>query len=309
MEFDRKAPGGGLEIVTTVQNGKAGFQCTFYFQSIQDDANYYLELRIWDRENHLVFRASRWEYYHEPLTGMILHPRLWQGPEDPYLYRVQAVLWTKQNYQEDVLEKSLAFHSLYEVPMKGWFLNDKPIEIRAVSYGLPGGGIPLRKDEEHVYENQLRSDLEIIRDMGANGIFPIEEEVPELLQRMCEELGLIVWRTYGDSMPEFSQLQENGFCTDVFYSHKARWGKEPFVYISKESLVFEAGGTVGVTVYSNQAKVALYVKGDLFEFRGEGPDFVFQGIPAKQLPILLAAETGACSMSLYDQPVHKMFTI
>jgi len=300
MEFDRKAPGGGMEIITTVQNGKAIFQCTFSFQSIEDEKNYYLELRIWDRENRLVFRASRWEDYQEPLTGMILHPRLWQGWSDAYLYRVQAVLYTKQHYQEDILEKNLAFYHLYEVPMKGWFLNEKPVDIRAVSYEMPG---------QNICVNQLRCDLEIIRDMGANGIFPIEEEIPELLQRICEELGLIVWRTHGDSLPEFSELQEKGFCTDVFYRYKARWGKEPFVYISKESLVFETGGTVGVMVYSNQPKVALYVEGDLFEFRREGPDFFFQGIPVKQLPILLTAETGACSMSLYDKPVHKMFTI
>lgn len=309
MRFDREAPGGGLEIVTTIQNGKAGFQCTFHFQSMEDEKDYYLELRIWDRENRLVFRAGRWEDYQEPLPGMILHPHIWQGTADAYLYRVEAVLWTKEHSQEDLLEKKLAFHSLYKVPMKGWFFNEKPIEIRAVVYEMPGGTSPSTKEEEALYRNQLSGELEVICEMGANGIFSTEEKISKFMQEICEELGLIVWRTPGDSMPEFSRLQEKGVYTDVFYRYKARWGEEPFVYISKESLVFEPGGTVEVTVYSNQPKVALYVEGDLFEFRREGPDFFFQGIPVKQLPILLTAETGACSMSLYDKPVHKMFTI
>lgn len=300
MKFDRKAPGGGLEIITTVQNGKANFQCTFHLQCTEEKKDSYVELRIWDRENRLVFRACCPRELHEPLKGIILHPHLWQGTEDAYLYRVQAVLMTKQHYQEDVLEKSLAFHSLYEVPMKGWFLNDRPIEIRAVGYELPG---------QNAYENQLRRDLQLIRNMGANGIFFGGEEIPELLQRTCEEQGLIVWRMKGETTAEFSQLQENGFFTDVFYSYKARWSKEPFVYISKESLSLESDGTIRVTVYSNQSKVALYTEGDLFEFRREGPDFVFEGIPVKQLPILLTAETGACSMSLSACSVHKMFTI
>lgn len=299
MKFDRKAPGGGLEIATTVQNGKALFRCRFYFESQQEELDCYVELRIWDRENRLVFRGCHPAGNPEPLKGMILHPHLWQGPEDAYLYRVQAVLISPQNGQQDLLEQNLGFYHLSEIPMKGWFLNEKPIEIRAVAYEL----------SNQETEEPLRRNLQLIRDMGANGIFMDSNEKKELLHEICEELGLIVWKTCGDNMPRFQELLQNGFLTDSYYLHKARWGRSPFVYISKESLSLEKDGSARVTVYSNQPKVALYVQGELFEFRREGPDFVFEGIPIKQFPIMLTAETGACSMSLSEYPVHKMFTI
>lgn len=309
MKFDRKAPGGGLEIETTVQNGKALFQCLCHLESVEENRESYLELRIWDRENRLVFRACHCLCREEPLKGMLLHPHLWQGVEDAYLYRVQAVLMKDPNHSSDLLERNLAFYHLCEIPMKGWFCNDNPIEIRAVKYEPCYSETVLGKEEIKDFENRLRKDLLFIRDMGANGIYIGEKESQGSIGNICGELGLLIWQVQGDDMPEFSQLQEQGFVTDLFYRYKARWSKEPFVYLSKESMVFEAGGTVRVTVYSNQSKVALYTEGELFEFRKEGPDFVFEGIPVKQLPVLLTAETGACSMSLSAHPVHKMFTI
>lgn len=309
MKFDRNASGGGLEITITVQNGKAMFQCMFFFEVQQEVPDCDVELRIWDRENRLVFRGCHPAGNPEPLKGMILHPHLWQGSEDSYLYRVQAVLISPQIGQQDLLERNLGFYHLHEIPMKGWFLNERPIEIRAVKYELFNQEVGFEKEETKIYEEQLRRNLQLIRDMGANGIFTDSNEKKELLHEICEELGLIVWKTCGENMPQFHEIIQNGFLTDCYYYHKACWTREPFVYISKESLSLEKGGTVRVTVYSNQPKVALYAEGELFEFRREGPDFVFEGIPIKQLPIMLTAETGACSMSLSEYPVHKMFTI
>ncbi len=307
MEFDKKAPDGGLEITTTVQSGKAYLQCGLHLLQEETDRESYLDLRIWDRENRLVFCASHPLWLGEPLKGLILHPRLWQGTEDPYLYRVRAALMQKKDCEVDVLEQHLALRNLCEIPMKGWFLNDKPMEIRAVAYD--SFTIKGASEEERIEhrEVQIRQDLQLIREMGANGICLLGAQ-DEIFYRLCDEIGLLLWQQPEEKIPRFKELVEKDSLTDRYYYYKACWSKEPFVYISRESLAFQENGSIQVTVYSNQQKVALYVDGDLFEFRGSGPDFVFERIPIKQLPLLLTAETRECSMSLSDYPVHKNFT-
>jgi len=309
MEFDRNAPGKGLEIETTVENGKANFQCIPHLQSVSEDRDSYLDLMIWNRENQPVFRACHFLWQEEPIKGMILHPHLWQGPEDAYLYQVQAMLRQGDGTVRDKLEKKLAFRKLAQIPYKGWILNEKPIEIRAVAYQMPLPTSAEEKPEHRLWEDQLRRDLQLIREMGANGICSMKERETPILQEICDEMGLIIWQENREDMPHFHQLLEDGFLTDCYYYHKACWSKEPFVYISRESMVYEKEGTLEVTVYSNQPKVALYVSGELFEFRTEGPEFIFQGIPIKQLPLLLTAETRECNMSLWNHPIHKKFTI
>ncbi len=309
MKFDRKSPGGGLEIETFLENGKASFQCTLQLQSTQEDRDSYLDLMIWNRENQLVFRACHFLWQEEPIKGMMLHPHLWQGTEDAYLYRVQAMLRQGDGTVSDKLEKKLAFRNLAQIPYKGWTLNEKPIEIRAVSYEMPLTTSAGEKTGKKLWEDRLRQDLQLIREMGANGICLKEQTENDFLQEICDEMGLLVWPQGNENMPYFHQLRKDGFLTDCYYYHKACWSKEAFVYISRESMIYEKEGTLQVTVYSNQPKVALYVGGELFEFRTEGPEFVFQGIPIKQLPLLLTAETRECSMSLWDYPIHKKFTI
>ena len=232
MKFNQKLPGGGLEIISTLKNGKATFQCTFHLESEQEDEDSSLELRIWNRENQLVFQAYRKAVLEEPLQGMILHPHLWQAGEDAYLYRVQVILKKDTDTILDVLEKNLAFCNLCEVPMKGWFLNEQPIEIRAVEYELSKEQKEFDKEEKNTYHNRIRMDLQFIRDMGANGIFLKREDVSEYLHNICRELGLIIWKNRGECMPRFQELMKNGFFTDCYYYYKACWSKEPFVYIS-----------------------------------------------------------------------------
>lgn len=147
--------------------------------------------------------------------------------------------------------------------------------------------------------------------------------------RLCDEAGLLLWwrdegrdaesqtvkgkpgqsfgkipRFYGtaDSLLTWG---ERSF-SDRYYFYKACWSREPFVYISMASLSLQKNGNAQVTVYSNQKKVALYVDGILFEFRMDGPDFLFQEIPVKRLPLLLTAEAGTCSMSLTAYPFTKL---
>lgn len=319
MEFDKEAPGGGLEITTTIQSGKAYLEYKVYVKKeeqkpLLEAAEESLDIQIWDKEGQLVFWGCYPMWQEEPAKGVILHPRLWQGTEDPYLYSVRAVLVKGKECVTDVLEKSLALRTFCEIPMKGWFLNDRPLEIRAVAYEIPEGVESTFGTKSEWREKQIRKDLELIKKMGANGICPLGEGWEAPFYRICDEMGLLLWHQFDEKMPRFWGMAEglvsleHHIPTDRYYFYKACWSKEPFVYISRESIVFAPNGNIRVTVYSNQPKVALYIDSVLFEFRTEGPDFVFEEIPVKTLPLMITAETRECSMSVTTYPRQKTFT-
>lgn len=317
MEFDRKGPEGGLEIYTTVENGKALLECKVYLRKgvaeelLEDVAapleqcnETYLDIRMWDREDRLVFCCCHPLWQEELAKGLILHPHLWQGAEEPYLYRVRVSLMENKAYAVDVIETTLALRTFREIPRKGWFLNDRPFSIRAVAYVIPASVVLSCILDRNERGMRIRQDLELIRRMGANTVCPVGGEIDREFCRICDELGLLMWWIEEADIPQFygtpdSLLTFRGrFLTDRYYYYKACWSKEPFVYISTESLVLQQNGNARVTVYSNQKKVALYVEGALFEFKAEGPDFLFEEIPVKRLPLMLTAEAGECSMSV-----------
>lgn len=322
MKFDAKAPDGGLEIDTVIENGKVYLDCKIHLEEtslplVDGDC---LELRIWDREGRLIFCCRYPLAQEEPLKGIILHPHLWQGSEDAYLYRVRAVLMKQGDLVTDELERALALRNLYEIPMKGWFLNEKPLEMRLVLYEIPFKESNEALSDKEWKESRIIEDLVKIKELGANGICSVgfvKREEMRRLSELCDEIGLIYFPVqtvdegeknklpafYGtaDSLLSLGQRA----CTDRYYYYKACWSKEPFVHISLDSVTFSEGGNARTIVYSNQKKVALYVDGVLYEFRNQGPDFIFEEIPIKQWPFILTAETGECSMSVAVYPVHK----
>lgn len=341
MEFDREGPEGGMEIYTSLQNGKVLLECKVYLretaaeepidcqtftgeesgfrQTLGQKGPYFLEIRVWDREDHPVLYCRRSLEQEEPARGLLIHPHLWQGTADPYLYRICVTLTGTDDEAADEMEDFFALRTLREIPGKGWRLNDEPFEIRPVAYAIPASSGP-----DGSREVRIRRDLELMRRMGANTVCPIEGGPDREFCRLCDEAGLVVWLCNREQrnqeqpnpkencksmdMPVFYGTQDsllslqNRFPTDLYYFYQARWSREPFVYISAESLRYQKNGNAEVTVYSNEKKAALYVEGILFEFQSDGPDFRFQDIPVKKLPLLLTAEAGERCMSLTAVP-------
>lgn len=325
MEFDRKGPGGGLEIYTFIENGKALMEFKVYLRKLEseemleevagEDANRCkescLDICMWDREGRLVFGAHHPVCSEELAKGLILHPHLWQGVEDPYLYRVRVSLLEKHEHAIDVIETLFAFRTFRELPGKGWFLNDKAFPVRAVAYVIPSPVFFATILDRNARSARIRQDLEMIRGMGANTICPIGGDMAEDFCRICDEMGLLVWMTKG-KIPRFygssdSLLTFHGRVpTDRYFYYKACWSKEPFVYICMNTLRRQDNGNAKLTIYSNRKKVALYVDGVLFEFKSDGPEFIFEEIPVKKLPLMLAAEADECSMSVTVSAFTKL---
>lgn len=321
MEFCKKGLAGGLEIDCTLEHGKAILEFRVKLQkavaeemleqSIDAPAfcrEGYLDIRMWDKEGRLVFCCCHPLACEEPAKGLMLHPHLWRGIKDPYLYEVQVSLMERRDYVADRVKTTYAFRNLEEISGKGWFLNGSPYQARAVEYEMPISDSVAGVSNQKALQIRLRRDMELIRDMGANTVCPIGERRNRELCKICDEMGLLVHRSEDSDIPRFHGTDSSLLTvrehipTERYYFYKACWSEAPFVYINAESLRLQKNGYAQVTIYSNQRKVALYVDGVLFEFKTEGPDFLFQDIPVKKLPLMLTAEAGVCSMSYTGRP-------
>lgn len=321
MEFCKKGLAGGLEIDCTLEHGKAAMEFRVKLQKAVAEEMLeqsgaipvfcregYLDIRMWDKEGRPAFCCCHPLACEEPAKGLMLHPHLWQGIKDPYLYEVQVSLMERKDYVADRVKTTYAFRNLEEIPGKGWFLNGSPYQSKAVEYELPISDTVAGVSNQKALRIRLRRDMELIKEMGANTVCPTGEEKNRELCKICDELGLLIHRNDNSDVPRFHGTENSLLTvreripTERYYFYKACWSESPFVYISAESLGLQKNGYAQVTIYSNQKKVALYVDGVLFAFKSEGPDFCFQDIPVKRLPLMLTAETGACSMSYTGYP-------
>jgi beta-galactosidase len=115
----------------------------------------------------------------------ISRPRLW-SVENPYLYQVTNIL-LKDGRPIDKQTTSVGIRHFYFDTQKGFFLNDKSIKIKGVcmhhDLGCLGAAVNLRA---------IQRQLEILKEMGCNGIRTTHNPpTPELLD-LCDQMGFIV---------------------------------------------------------------------------------------------------------------------
>ena len=113
------------------------------------------------------------------------HPRLWQGTEDPYLYRVTVSL--ADGERVDSVSFRTGFRTFAVDAERGFSLNGQPYPLR---------GVVLWRDQA-VYgpvftESQLRRDVALIREMGANAVRVAGGSHAREFYDLCDEAGLVV---------------------------------------------------------------------------------------------------------------------
>ncbi len=295
---------GDMEIFFRLENGKALLEFSFYLDGSREREGVYADLTVCDREGSCVLRMRYPLASEDPARGLLLHPHLWNGVEDPYLYRVEAVFVRGESGGEILgrLRRVLPLCTLRRIPQKGWALNGEPFPLRAVEYELPSRGGEGRPREAKVLE-----DLRNMRELGANAVC-LRGKRPETgFYELCCRLGMILlWERAAQeffSPPDAGVSWEalwdpQGRGTDRYYYYRALWSDTPFVYLSGESLVRQENGRYRVTAYSNQKKAALYVDGILFEFQRDAPEFVFFDVEIRRFPVILTVEAGSAGMSV-----------
>lgn len=115
------------------------------------------------------------------------NPTLWQGRQNPYLYKVACRLIQNGEVKDEVIQPLGLRH--YEIiPGKGFYLNGEKYPMYGVTRHQDWWGLgSALKNENHDF------DLAAIMDIGATTVRFAHYQQSEYLYSRCDTLGLIIW--------------------------------------------------------------------------------------------------------------------
>ena len=152
-----------------------------------------LENAIYTREGKLV-KVHRQSFELTPQGVQnyvsdfkISHPHLWQGREDPYLYKVVSRLKQDGQVIDEVIQP-LGLRKYEAVAGKGFFLNRKKYPMYGVTRHQDWWGMgSALTNREHDF------DLEQIMEVGATTVRFAHYQQSDYIYSRCDTLGLIIW--------------------------------------------------------------------------------------------------------------------
>lgn len=152
-----------------------------------------LENAIYTREGKLV-KVHRQSFELTPqgvqsyvFDFKISHPHLWQGREDPYLYKVVSRLKQDGQVIDEVIQP-LGLRKYEAVAGKGFFLNGKKYPMYGVTRHQDWWGMgSALTNREHDF------DLEQIMEVGATTVRFAHYQQSDYIYSRCDTLGLIIW--------------------------------------------------------------------------------------------------------------------
>lgn len=152
-----------------------------------------LENAIYTREGKLV-KVHRQSFELTPQGVQnyvsdfkISHPHLWQGREDPYLYKVVSRLKQDGQVIDEVIQP-LGLRKYEAVAGKGFFLNGKKYPMYGVTRHQDWWGMgSALTNREHDF------DLKQIMEVGATTVRFAHYQQSDYIYSRCDTLGLIIW--------------------------------------------------------------------------------------------------------------------
>lgn len=152
-----------------------------------------LENAVYDRNGKLVKKHSQsFELTPQGVQHYFSHfklsnPHLWQGREDPYLYKVVSRLMQNGCVIDEVVQP-LGLRKYEIVAGKGFFLNGKRYPMYGVTRHQDWWGLgSALTNKEHDF------DLAQIMDIGATTVRFAHYQQSEYIYSRCDTLGLVVW--------------------------------------------------------------------------------------------------------------------
>lgn len=140
------------------------------------------------------------------------HPHLWQGVEDPYLYRLVVELSDKSSQPVDRVSIPFGIRLVRFDPDKGLFLNEKQVAVHGVGYHQD------REDKGWASEPEdVAADEVMMREMGVTGIRQTHYQHGQPIHDLADRDGLVLWDeiplvsqwTLGESLQPTATLREN----------------------------------------------------------------------------------------------------
>ena len=142
----------------------------------------------------------------------VAHPHLWQGMEDPYLYRVVMELSNTPSQLEDRVSLPFGIRQVRFDPNNGLFLNGKHVAVHGVGYHQDREGKGWASEPADV-----AADEATMREMGVTGIRLTHYQHGQPIHDLADRDGLVVWDeiplvsqwTLGDNLQPTEALREN----------------------------------------------------------------------------------------------------
>lgn len=121
------------------------------------------------------------------LEMSVKKPHLWDGLNDPYLYRAVTTI-SYNGKVSDRIELPVGIRKFEIVGGEGLLLNGKPYRLKGVCRHQDWWGYG-----SALTNAQHSADLETIREMGANSIRLAHYQQSEYLYSKADSMGLIIW--------------------------------------------------------------------------------------------------------------------
>ena len=142
----------------------------------------------------------------------VSHAHLWQGVEDPYLYRLIVELIKKPSEVADRVTIPFGIREVRFDPNSGLFLNGKHVAVHGVGYHQDREGKGWASDAA-----DTAADEAMMREMGVTGIRLTHYQHGQPIHDLADRDGLVVWDemplvsqwTLGESMEATAGLREN----------------------------------------------------------------------------------------------------
>ena len=117
----------------------------------------------------------------------IANPHLWNGVDDPYLYRATIEVRV-DDVLVDRVDQPLGIRSFKVDPARGLILNGKPYDLHGVNLhqGRPLCGWAATAKMQ-------REDYDMVRELGCTGVRMPHYQHADNEYSLCDERGLVVW--------------------------------------------------------------------------------------------------------------------
>lgn len=188
---DYASPGVYL-VQDKVSKENADITARIMLSNYADTQNTTLTLNIYEGVKNIFtkqknIQLQQGENLQEEIGFSINKPRLWNGKQDPFSYRVEVVLSVNDEVKDKVTQP-LGLRYYYVDADKGFFLNGEQIKLKGVCRHQDRAEIgnalhPMHHDE----------DMEIILEMGANAMRLAHYPQATYFYDLADKNGLIVW--------------------------------------------------------------------------------------------------------------------
>jgi hypothetical protein len=187
----------GKEVAVRIEYNEVGGEASMFFGwtfiEEQKSAEVTLKTTVLDNNNVIAQSREKVVVKNNQLAQSIskIHidnPHLWDAKKDPHLYKVNVCVEDQQGVKIDEMDQPMGLR-FFEVDRdKGLILNGKPYHLHGVCRHQEWEGLgPALTDEHH------KKDIELILELGANGVRLAHYQQADKMYSLCDEKGLVVW--------------------------------------------------------------------------------------------------------------------